>query len=168
MNKQFIINLLNILYLLFSILFILDLFASFDIEHQTLKSCSYCGFMIGTIVCPVLNLFVNKSKTQKIIWVSLSILYLIFILFVGPLKILFSMSAWKTQTILYKNINNVSETLEIQLQDMGALGYNERTAKVNHMNGLFMFLSEMPKDIEHNKSWLKVDIEVNNSDIKFP
>ncbi|MEM9391908.1 MAG: hypothetical protein AAGA02_15625 [Bacteroidota bacterium] len=33
---------------------------------------------------------------------------------------------WRTQTIVYQNMQNRNRTIEFQMQDIGALGYNRR------------------------------------------
>lgn len=54
------------------------------------------------------------------------------------------------------------------MQDIGALGYNERTVEVFYLTPLFMITSEVPSDIDMRVEWIKVDKDVNELGLKFP
>ena len=84
------------------------------------------------------------------------------------MKILFTTGAWRTQTILYQNGHLSFKTVEFQMQDIGALGYNERTVEVFYLTPLFMITSEVPSDIDMRVEWIKVDKDVNELGLKFP
>jgi hypothetical protein len=107
-------------------------------------------------------------RNQKIIWTILPTAILIFILIVRPMKLYFSMGAWRTQTILYQNGHLTFKTIEFQMQDVGAFGYNKRTVEVFYLTPLFMITSEVPTDIDNRIEWVKVDKEVNELGLKFP
>ena len=76
---------------------------------------------------------------------------------------------WKTQTIIYTNNHLSNRTIEFQLQDKGALGFNRRT--VDRLN-LFPFISWTKKLTEENLknmdslTWEKVDIDLNEQGFK--
>lgn len=91
-----------------------------------------------------------------------------FILVIGPMKILFSIGTWRTQTILYQNGHLSFKTVEFQMQDIGALGYNRRTVEVIYLTPLFILTSEVPNDIDKRVEWVKVDKDVNELGLKFP
>lgn len=91
-----------------------------------------------------------------------------FILVIGPMKILFSTGTWRTQTILYQNGHLSFKTVEFQMQDIGALGYNRRTVEVIYLTPLFILTSEVPNDIDKRVEWVKVDKEINELGLKFP
>ncbi len=84
------------------------------------------------------------------------------------MKILFSTGAWRTQTILYQNGHLSFKTVEFQMQDVGALGYNKRTIEVFYLTPLFMITSEVPTDIENRVEWVKADKDINEIGIKEP
>lgn len=84
------------------------------------------------------------------------------------MKILFSTGAWRTQTILYQNGHLSFKTVEFQMQDVGALGYNKRTVEVFYLTPFFMITSEVPNDIDKRVEWVKVDKEINELGLKFP
>ncbi len=89
-------------------------------------------------------------------------------LIVGPMGIIFSTASWKTQTILYQNTQHSFRSVEFQMQDFGALGYNKRSVSVFYFTSFFTITSEIPKDIEKRVEWIKVDKEINELDLKFP
>ena len=84
------------------------------------------------------------------------------------MKILFSTGAWRTQTILYQNGHLSFKTVEFQMQDIGALGYNNRTVEVFYLTPFFMLTNEVPKEIDKRVEWVKVDKDVNELGLKFP
>ncbi len=84
------------------------------------------------------------------------------------MKILFSSGAWRTQTILYQNGHLSFKTVEFQMQDVGALGYNKRTVEVFYLTPLFMITSEVPTDIDKRVEWVKVDKDLNELELKSP
>jgi hypothetical protein len=161
-------KILNIIYCLTVVLFLLDGLTSFDIKNQILKSFVYFGFLIGTPTILLWNLFVIKTKTKRIIGTVYPTIFLILIFVVNPMKILFSSGAWRTQTILYQNGHLSFKTVEFQMQDIGALGYNRRTVEVIYLTPLFILTSEVPNDIDKRVEWIKVEKDVNELGLKFP
>lgn len=81
------------------------------------------------------------------------------------MKILFSTGAWQTQTILYQNGHLSFKTVEFQIQDAGALGYNKRTVEVFYLTPFFMITSEVPNDINKRVEWVKVDKDMNEFEL---
>ncbi|WP_188221194.1 hypothetical protein [Flavobacterium pokkalii] len=161
-------KILNIIYGLTVVLFLFDSLTSFDIKSQGLKSFVYIGLLIGTPLTLIWNAVTIKPRNRKINWTILPTAILIFILIVGPMKLYFSTGAWRTQTILYQNGHLSFKTIEFQMQDVGAFGYNKRTVEVFYLTPLFMITSEVPTDIEKKVEWIKVDKEVNELGLKFP
>jgi hypothetical protein len=161
-------KILNIIYGLTVVLFLFDSLTSFDIKSQDLKTFVYIGLLIGTPLTLIWNAVTIKPRNRKIIWTILPTAILIFILIVGPMKLYFSTGAWRTQTILYQNGHLTFKTIEFQMQDVGAFGYNKRTVEVFYLTPLFMITSEVPTDIDKRIEWVKVDKDVNELGIKFP
>lgn len=76
-------------------------------------------------------------------------------------------SDWKTQEIIYKNIQNPKENIQFQMQDIGALGYNKRIVKVK--TGLFFNSYQEIDTLNLNKEkWKRVNIFVNELNLKIP
>ena len=149
-------------------LFLLDSLTSFDIKNQALKSIVYFGILIGTPLTLIWNALAFKTRNKKIIGTILPLIILTMILIVGPMKILFSTGVWRTQTILYQNCDISFNTVEFQMQDVGALGYNKRTVEVLYLTPFFMIINEVPNDIDKRVDWIKVDKEVNEIELKSP
>jgi hypothetical protein len=84
------------------------------------------------------------------------------------MKILFHSGAWRTQTILYQNSHLSFKTVEFQMQDIGALGYNRRTVEVTYLSPLFMITNEVPSNIDKRVEWVKIDKDVNELGLKAP
>lgn len=79
---------------------------------------------------------------------------------------LFSTSDWNTQTLLYQHKIQNNRTIEYQMQDVGALGYNSRTVEVTYLTPWLMMTSEL----ESNPSswfWIKVGEDVNELELKY-
>lgn len=161
-------KILNIIYGLIVVLFVLDNLTSLDIKVQILKSFSYLGLLVGTPLTLIWNLIVIKTKVKRRIGIAFPAITLTLILIIGPMEILFSTGAWRTQTILYQNEHVRFKTVEFQMQDVGALGYNKRTVEVFYVTPLFIMTSEVPNDIEKRVEWVKVDKDVNELELKFP
>lgn len=155
--NKYISILLNGVFILTLLFFTLDGLTSFVIKSQILKSYTYYGSMIVTPIVLIWNVWQVKTKTRKIIGSILPVLSLIGILIIGPSKIAFSSSAWKTEKILYQNGHLNFKKVELQSQDIGALGYNKRTVEVIYLTDLFMIISPVEKDIEKRVEWIKVN-----------
>lgn len=69
---------------------------------------------------------------------------------------------------MYQNGHLSFKTVEFQMQDIGALGYNKRTVEVIYLTPLFMLTSEVPCDIDKRDEWIKVDKDINELNLKFP
>ena len=161
-------KILNIIYGLTVLLFLLDSLTSLDIKSQSVKSFVYFGLLIGTPLTLIWNAWFINAGNGKIIGILFPTIVLALILVVGPTKILFSTGAWRTQTILYQNGHLSFKTVEFQMQDVGALGYNKRTVEVFYLTPLFIITSEVPTDIDNRVEWVKVDKDINEIGIKEP
>ncbi len=124
--------------------------------------------MILTPITLIWNLLHFMRRNSKIISVTIPLVSLIGLLVVGPSKIAFASSAWKTQEIVYQNGHSHFKTVEFQMQDVGALGYNKRTVEVMHLTDLFMIVGPVDENIEERIEWVKVNIKVNELGLKYP
>jgi hypothetical protein len=159
---------LNIVYGWTVVFFLLDSLTSFDIKSQNIKSFIYLGLLIGTPLTLVWNYLVIKTKSKRIIGTIFPVIILTLVLIIGPVRILFSTSAWRTQTVLYQNAHLSFKTVEFQMQDAGALGYNKRTVEVLYLTNYFTVISEVPNkvDLRYEYEWIKVDKDVNELGLK--
>ncbi|MCF6361491.1 MAG: hypothetical protein L3J29_12110 [Cyclobacteriaceae bacterium] len=166
--KKYISKILNEIFILTILLFVLEGLTSFEIKSQAIKSFTYYGIMALTPLTLIWNLWTCKTRKWKIIGSAIPTLVLIGILIIGPLKIAFSASTWRTQKIIYQNGHLNFKKVEFQMQDVGALGYNKRTVEVIYLTDLFMIVSPIEKDIDDRVEWVKVDKDVNELGLKFP
>jgi hypothetical protein len=160
-TKKHISALLNGIFILTILLFILDGLTPLNIKSQAIKSFTYFGILVVTPLTLFWNLWTFKTKKWKIIGVTLPVFTLIGILIIGPLNIVFSASAWKTQKVMYQNKHLNYKKVEFQVQDIGALGYNKRTVEVLYLTDWFMIVDHITKNIDKRVEWIKVDKEVN-------
>lgn len=84
------------------------------------------------------------------------------------MKFFFSMGAWQTQTIIYKHGQLSFKTIEYQMQNVGSLGYNQRTVEVAYITPWFMITEECDLTKKIGVPWFKIDKEVNELGIKYP
>jgi hypothetical protein len=166
--KEIVTKIFNAIYCLIILLFLLDNCTIFDIKSQALKTFVCFGVLFGTPITLIWNLVIIKTKTKRIVCVVFPTIILILVLFLGPVKVLFSSGAWQTQTVLYQNGHLTFKTVEFQMQNLGALGYNKRTVEVLYLTKLFMIVRPVPKDIDQRVEWVKVDKEINELGLKEP
>ncbi|MDQ8012727.1 MAG: hypothetical protein REI96_09790 [Flavobacterium nitrogenifigens] len=138
---------------------LLDKYSEIDINNPKLY---YSLLIISTsFFISILNIFSNK-KYQKI----KTIVTIINIIVIFALYHTFS-NFWKTQTIEYQNIENTNKTIDFEMKDIGALGYNRRLIeKTKILPGI-----DLVKEIDTNKidlkKWKKVVIDVNELNLKY-
>lgn len=166
MNTK-IINILNLFYTIIFLFFILDTFTPLEIKNQNIKSFIYFGIIIFTPLILIINLWKGKSIKFKIITSIISILTLISIIFIGPLKIIYLSSSWKTDRIIYQNKILTNNRIEYQMQDVGALGYNKRTVEVIYFTENFMFVKPFNKNNFKSNEWIEINKVVNELELKY-
>jgi len=158
----------NGVFILIIILFLIDELTSFEIKSQLVKSFTWFGIVLITPLILVWNVLTMKTIKSKGATSILPGLVLIGILIIGPMKIIFASSAWKTQTVLYQHKHLSYKKVEFQMRDVGALGYNKRNVEVTYLTDLFMLVHPMGKNIYESTDWVKIDKEVNELNLKFP
>ncbi len=161
MSSRKISIFLNSFYALILLLFLHDVFTALEISNQFLKSFVYIGLPHASVILAICNLVLLKSMAARLIGMLLPALVIVILfLNVDLLQLLFATGAWETEVVEYEHLTS-GEAIEYQLQDMGGLGYNNRTVKVTHLTGLFMIVSEVPRNIGENPEWVKVNRPVN-------
>lgn len=137
-----------------------------EMKSQYLKNLVYLGVLILPITLIIWGLIRKSSIQRKVLRLILPIGVLSCISLIGITRFAFSLSTWKTQTILYQNTNDSSRTIEFQMKDMGALGYRRRTVMVDYYTPLFIIASPIPPNVDSNNEWTKVHIDVNEVGLK--
>ena len=157
MNRKSFSKLLNGIYLLIILLFVLDGFTSVEIKSQTVKSFAYLGILLLTPILFLWNLFLLKSSKWKLLSSFVLIVIMVGIVMIGPIKLVYASAAWQTQAVLYQHAHLQVKKVEFQLQDVGALGNNRRTVEVLYITPLFMLVGSVDKNINSQIEWIKVD-----------
>lgn len=168
MPMQKAIKILHLLYTLIVLFFLLDSVTSFDIKKQFLKSPVYFGFLFGSPLVLLLNIFIIKVPVKKVIGIICPAIFCTIAAIMGPLHILRASGAWRTQTVLYAHRHLAFRTIEFQMQDIGGLGYQKRTVEVIYLTPLFAVSTKAPEDIDQKVEWIKVDKDVNELQLTFP
>ena len=159
-RQALILRISNFIYVFIAVLFFADAMTQFDIKSQTIKSIVYYGFLFLSPGVLFLNLILLEQKT-KILRALFPIAMIISIFWIGPLKIGFSSGAWRTQSVLYQNAHFNFKKIELQMQDVGALGYNRRVVEVIYLTDLFMITKKVDTSIPLKIEWQKIEKEAN-------
>lgn len=151
--------------------FILDLFGIVEMKGQGLDLFVNFGSLIFTPVIIDLNLIIFKITSRTLLlFIPSACMIVCFILIVFRLGLLgywFSVGTYETQTILYESTYCSCKTIEFQMQDIGALGYNRRYVEVTYLTPWFMITEEIDPDKKRGKEWIRVDKDVNELNLKY-
>lgn len=152
----------NICLLLITGLFLLDVFTPFDIVSQRLKSFTYWGFLILSPKLVVWNFLAISSRRLKILGTGWAMVLVPLMLYLGPLKIIFATGAWQSHTVLFQHKHQSNKKIELQRQDLGALGYNWRTVEACYWLTFLVYVEEWDQDQVKNENWQKL-VDSKNS-----
>jgi len=139
----------------------MDWYTCVEIKSESLKSFVYWGLLAGTPLIMVFNVIVLPKGFKKSFGIIIPTLVLLYIFLSNPLVILFNKDNWKTQTIIYKSRTSHNKTIEYQMQDKGALGYNRRTVQVNYIAPLLVVIHTPPQNYKNYPDWIKADKDIN-------
>lgn len=160
-----LLYIINALILLLAILFLADIYTTFEIKNVLLRYFVYSSFIFSPILI-IFNLILISDKRVKLIGLIIPILALVVCLNFGYMKIIFNSTNWKTQTILYENRSNDNLTIEHQMQDIGAFGYNKRTVSVYNIMGLFAVIKPIEIDTISKTNWNLLNNHINEMELK--
>jgi len=152
---------LNVLYALVTALFFMDAYSAVEIKWQPLKTAVYTVFILGSVLLLLWNVFALKNKLYTVLPFAI----FMYCLALNPLNIVFSLSVWHTQEIVYKN-RHTPAVIAYQMKDIGALGYRKRTVQVRSFTPLFEISSPAPTDYK-GKGWYPVFEDVNEMALKY-
>jgi len=149
-----------IIYVLFVItatLIVVNRFTGFYISDYRLHFV-LLFIAASTFVIVIGHLF-KKLKTAKSILLTFII--------VGALcflKAFFTWGGdWKTETILYRNVDSAHETIDMQLRgDRFAFGYKKRYVKIYRLMPGMMWTSHVDTLNLDRQKWFRVDEQVNS------
>jgi len=149
-------------------LFLLDIFDLFQTKIGFLKAVIYYGVLILPIPLLIMEFKANRNLSEPILRKLIPILTIIGLVYLNPLKILFNVTTWKTQTVELINGNKGSHKVEFQMRDIGALGYAKRNAEVYYLTKYFyLVLSENYDDRNFiGTDWKRVNQNINEIGLK--
>ncbi|MDQ7947580.1 MAG: hypothetical protein REI78_02395 [Pedobacter sp.] len=153
-NRKIFTYTFNVVYVLIVILFVTEEFTRFEINNETLKWMVYNGVLFLTLPILIWNYVVLKPS-----WIIaiLPVLMMLIVCIIGPTKIAFSTSVWKSQAILYVNHQVPAIKIARQTRDMGALGYRTRVVKISYLTSLFALVDTIPSTIYADPEWVEVN-----------
>ncbi|MUU79895.1 hypothetical protein [Winogradskyella endarachnes] len=140
----------------------------FQTKIGFLKAVIYYGILILPIPLLIMEFKANRNLPEPILRKLISILTIIGLVYLNPLKILFNVTTWKTQTVEQINENKGSHKVELQMRDIGALGYTKRNAEVYYLTKHFyVVLSENYDDRNFiGTDWKRVNQNINEIGLK--
>jgi len=148
------------------IFFFLDYFEVLLIKHEKFKSLIYFGLLISILFSILLLLTISYQKKVKILLSIIPIISIGIILKFGILNFIFSISTWKTQTILYQNIENSNLKVEFQMLDIGFAGYEKREVEIHYFTDWFYTFKPRKEKYEPN-NWLLISEEKNELNLEY-
>lgn len=161
MIKKIIERFALILWIILSITYLSSLFTNVEISSSTLRNICFLMTISGILLI-ILRLF--KIKLKENIY---RIVIFTSILIGGVIITWFDFTGdWKTQTIIFENGHLSCKTIEFQMQDKGALGYNKRIVEVTKLTRFLKWVE--PVDTTNiGLPWFKVDKEINELKLKY-
>jgi len=148
------------------IFFFLDYFEVLLIKHEKFKSLIYFGLLISILFSILLLFTISYQKKVKILLSIIPIISIGIILKFGILNFIFSISTWKTQTILYQNIENSNLKVEFQMLDIGFAGYEKREVEIHYFTDWFYTFKPRKEKYEPN-NWLLISEEKNELNLEY-
>ena len=155
-------KILLIIWLIVTIIIFGEILTSLEITNSYIKYLSILIFIYGIInfVSYKISWLRKKSFMISLIIFGVILLTKYFTDFRGE---------WKTQTIILQNRENINRTIEFQLQDKGALGFNRRTIDRTKIIPFLSLINEIKESdlIEFDKlKWNEVNIDINGQNFK--
>ncbi len=155
----------NALYLFIAVLFLADLFDIIAIKEDIIKSIFHGAGVFLSIVFFFLNIYLKTPKIQRVLVCLTCIATLSIFSYCiyrrGVLPYLFSLGSWKTQTIVYQNLESRGRKVEFQMKNIGARGYETRHVEVRYLTSWLLLTKEVDPNKEFGQLWKKVDRDVN-------
>ena len=153
--KKVIDKVIVILWVGFSIIFLISLVTNLEIKSSTIRNISFLLTFSGFafVIIKILKINIPEKFNRTLIFLLILLCGLIFTMFQAK-------GDWKTQTIIYKHGHLNFKSIEFQIQDNGTLGYNRRVVEVTKLLGFLRII----ESVDTNKvglPWIKVNIDIN-------
>ncbi|WP_432670747.1 hypothetical protein [Flavobacterium sp. SM2513] len=73
---------------------------------------------------------------------------------------------WKTQTVLYRNIQNQNKTIDVQMRaNRFQFGYNDRVIAIYDIAPFMQWTSDIDTVAMDKSKWKKVDLQLNEMNL---
>ncbi|PXY47099.1 hypothetical protein DMB68_08120 [Flavobacterium hydrophilum] len=112
-------------------------------------------------------LLLNKILKEKYRKTTKVLIIIVGILCVGLYSVTY-LSFWRTQSIEYINIADENKTIEFQMRDLGGLGFKRRIIEKRKILPKINWVKEIDTTKMNKTAWKKVEIELNEMNMKFP
>jgi hypothetical protein len=160
MIKKIIDRIIDILWIGFSLLFLLSITTKLEFISPMIRNISLLLTLSGfaLIILRILKIKISERLNRIVFMPSLIVGGFIITMFDWR-------GAWKTQTIIYNHGHFKFKTIEFQMQDKGALGYNRRIVDVTNLAG-FLRIVKPIDTATVGLPWIKVDKDINELKLK--
>ena len=122
------------------------------------------GFTI--IGLPFQNWLKKRTYSAGILTIVVTIISIVFIGYFSAF--LDWRGPWRTQTVKYRNLHLANRTIEFQMQDKGARGYNRRTVDVIRLLPFLRWTTEISNSEPDSLTWKLVNEDINELGLKAP
>ena len=80
---------INMVYAVIVVLFLLDSLTDFEIKNQGIKTFTYFGFGVGAVLTFIWNIVAMRTFKKKIVFSAAPMVIIIIIIIIGPHQLLF-------------------------------------------------------------------------------
>jgi hypothetical protein len=152
---------LYILFLFTATIVVLNRYTEFHINDFRIHL--FFNFFAASSFVVIVGHFFGKLQSFNSIFFTFLIVGLLVML-----KAFFTWGGdWKTQTILYRNIENESKTINFQLRgDRFAFGYKKRIIEIHKLAPFMEWTTDVDTLTIDKKKWERVDLKLNQ--MKLP
>lgn len=152
------LKIIRITFYVILLLFLLDIFDLFQTKLIFFKVFVNYGVLFLPILVLILE-FKAKNIAEPILRKAISILTIVGLIYLNPLKILFHIQPWITQSVVLINKNSKNHKVEFQKKDKGALGYAKRNTEVYYITKSFYFVISESYDDRNfiGTDWNRID-----------
>lgn len=163
MNKKQLIRLTFILWLLNLALVLLVTLTPLELNPYRIIYWQL-GFLI--IGLPLLNWLNKRTYNAGVLTI---VVIVISVLSIGSFSTFLDWRGpWRTQTLKYQNLHLANRTIEFQMQDKGARGYNRRTVDVIRLLSFLSWTTKTSTSELDTLTWKLLNEDVNELGLKAP
>ncbi|MEQ8474094.1 MAG: hypothetical protein RIC35_23060 [Marinoscillum sp.] len=163
MSKGRTIKFIISFWILSGIVLLIQFFTALELEY---RPANYF-LTLSTITFVPLVLWLKKRTFERRILTIVTLAFAVFRLTAFYINY-DGGGSWRTQTILFEHQTNSLRTVEYQMQDKGARGYNRRIVKRTKVLPLLSWNVLTKTDDLSETDWKKVNLEVNELGLKSP